>query len=498
MGVAITLVFALIIGGLFFKRQNESALEELDSLIHSIFNREENPVIRDELKDEYEELIKDIKEQEKALNDSIKEINVYQRELNLAYKSVLAKTTELEYSNTILEKRVNSLSQLNAISQTVLSELDLDKIIGIIMDAYFVLADVKKIALYLWEDDRLVNKIFKGNIKGVRDYRVNTKTLDKDSLYERIVNDIEEKDEKAVYSKLSVKGKDVGVIYIISNTNDEEDNLEEANSETISALAMQVAIALNNSIMYSELAIKERIAKELSIAANIQKNLLPKELKISFALDLAEYFKPAKEIGGDYYDYNFIDDTSLFLTIGDVSGKGIPAALLMTSIRATLKSLCHTYNSVDDMLIKLNYFMCKDMSEEMFVTIFHSHFNNQTKTLTYSNAGHNPLLVYKAKEIRVEEENVKGTAIGFLEGYKYKLGKIVLNEGDVLLYYTDGITEAENANKELFGIERLKRVLLENSYKSAQSIKEEILKEVDNFREGYEQVDDITLLVVKI
>ena len=135
-----------------------------------------------------------------------------------------------------------------------------------------------------------------------------------------IVNDIEEKDEKAVYSKLSVKGKDVGVIYIISNTNDEEDNLEEANSETISALAMQVAIALNNSIMYSELAIKERIAKELSIAANIQKNLLPKELKISFALDLAEYFKPAKEIGGDYYDYNFIDDTSLFLTIGDVSG----------------------------------------------------------------------------------------------------------------------------------------------------------------------------------
>ena len=220
MGVAITLVFALIIGGLFFKRQNESALEELDSLIHSIFNREENPVIRDELKDEYEELIKDIKEQEKALNDSIKEINVYQRELNLAYKSVLAKTTELEYSNTILEKRVNSLSQLNAISQTVLSELDLDKIIGIIMDAYFVLADVKKIALYLWEDDRLVNKIFKGNIKGVRDYRVNTKTLDKDSLYERIVNDIEEKDEKAVYSKLSVKGKDVGVIYIISNTKD--------------------------------------------------------------------------------------------------------------------------------------------------------------------------------------------------------------------------------------------------------------------------------------
>lgn len=497
MGIAITLVVVIILWALVSKRQSEKYLEEMEELIKSILNREENPHVRDEIKDDYEELIKNIKDQEEALNESIKEVNIYQRELNLAYKSVLAKTTELEYSNTILEKRVNSLSQLNAVSQTVLSELDLDKIISIIMDAYFVLADVKKIALYLWEEERLVNKVFKGNLRGVKDYRINFKTTTRDSLYERIARDIEEQDEKVNFFKLSVKGKDVGVIYIISNLNSENE-VEEDNSETINALAMQVAIALNNSIMYSELAIKERIAKELSIAANIQKNLLPKELKINFDLDLSEYFKPAKEIGGDYYDYNFIDDNSIFLTIGDVSGKGIPAALLMTTIRATLKSLCHTYNSVDDMLIKLNNFMCKDMSEEMFVTIFHSHFNHQTKVLTYSNAGHNPLLVYKAKDIRVEEENVKGTAIGFVEGYKYRLGKINLSQGDILLYYTDGITEAENAQKELFGLERLKRVFLENSYKTASEIKEEILKELERFRDGHEQNDDITLLVVKI
>ncbi|MBN1467547.1 MAG: PP2C family protein-serine/threonine phosphatase [Fusobacteriaceae bacterium] len=496
MGVAITIVFALIITGLLIKRQNEIALEEMENLIHSISTRDTNPLIRDELKDEYEELINDIKEQEKALNESIKEINVYQRELNVAYKSVLAKTTELEYSNTILEKRVNSLSQLNAIAQTVLSELDLDKIIGIILDACFVLADVKKIALYLWEDDRLVNKVFKGNIKGIRNYKVAEQT-NRDQLYEKILKEIEENDEKAIFYKLALKGKDIGVIYII-NEIEENDDMEEANYETISNLAMQVAIALNNSIMYSELSIKERIAKELSIAANIQKNLLPKDTKLGFHIDLSEFFQPAKEIGGDYYDYNFIDDNSVFLTIGDVSGKGIPAALLMTSIRATLKSLCYTYNSVDDMLIKLNNFMCKDMNDEMFVTIFHSHFDNNTKVLTYSNAGHNPLLVYRAREVRVEEENVKGLAIGFSEGYKYKLGKIKLNEGDILLYYTDGVTEAENKNKDLFGIERLKKVFLENSYKSAQQIKEEILKEIEVFKEGHEQVDDITLLVVKI
>lgn len=497
MGIAITIVIALVILGLLLKRKDEANLGELETLIFSILNREETAEIRDEIKDDYDELIKEIKEQENALNESLKEVNIYQKELNLAYKSVLAKTTELEYSNTILEKKVSSLSQLNAISQTVLSELDLDKIIAIIMDAYFVLADVKKIALYLWEDTRLVNKVFKGNLKGIKDYRINLKSIEKDGIYDRIANDIGEEDEKVLYEKLSVKGKDIGVIYIVSNM-EENDAFEADHTETLSALAMQVAIALNNSIMYSELAIKERIGKELSIAANIQKNLLPKELKIPFDLDITEYFKPAKEIGGDYYDYNTLDNDSVFLTIGDVSGKGIPAALLMTTIRATLKTLCHTYNSVDDMLIHLNNFMCKDMSEEMFVTIFHSHFNYQTKILTYSNAGHNPLLVYKAKSFRVEEENVKGIAIGFLEGYKYKLGKITLSEDDVLLYYTDGITEAENSEKELFGTERLKAVLLENSFKTAYEIKTEILKEVDKFRDGFEQVDDITLLVVKI
>lgn len=280
MGIAITLVVVMILWALVSKRQSEKYLEEIEELIKNILNREENPLVRDEIKDDYEELIKNIKDQEQALNESIKEVNIYQRELNLAYKSVLAKTTELEYSNTILEKRVNSLSQLNAVSQTVLSELDLDKIISIIMDAYFVLADVKKIALYLWEEERLVNKVFKGNLRGVKDYRINFKTTTRDSLYERIARDIEEQDEKVHFFKLSVKGKDVGVIYIISNLNSENE-IEEDNSETINALAMQVAIALNNSIMYSELAIKERIAKELSIAANIQKIYYQKSLKLT-------------------------------------------------------------------------------------------------------------------------------------------------------------------------------------------------------------------------
>jgi sigma-B regulation protein RsbU (phosphoserine phosphatase) len=118
--------------------------------------------------------------------------------------------------------------------------------------------------------------------------------------------------------------------------------------------------------------------------------------------------------------------------------------------------------------------------------------------LTYSNAGHNPLIVYKAATDEVVEKNVKGTAIGFLEGYKYKEGTIALDSKDILVYYTDGITECENNVKEMFGIERLKKIIYENRKESSERIKETILQEIKEFRNSHDQLDDITLLVVKI
>lgn len=498
MGFNIFLIMIIFLSFIMFtfilKNYNKKHYDEMIKLMRYIVDKVEDPDIAYEIRDGYDELVTELKKQEQELYDSVEEINSYKKELNVTYKSLLAKSTELEYSNSVLEKRVANLSNLNAVGKSVLSELDLEKIISIIMDAYFVLTGVQKIAIYLWEDGKLVNKAFKGNLKEVRDYKYEKELIqDYDLIYKNISREIIEEDEVVIYSNLNVKGKELGVIYLIHN-----EDRGESERETVKALAMHVAIAMNNSKMYSELAVKERLGKEISIASNIQKNLLPKEIKIPFVLDRSEYFEPAKEIGGDYYDYNVIDSNRLFITIGDVSGKGVPASLLMTTIRATLKTLCHTDDNVQNILTNLNNFVCSDMSEEMFVTIFHSLYDNKTQTLYYSNAGHNPLLVYKVKEDRVVEEIVKGTAIGFLEDYKYKLGRLELQKGDILVYYTDGITEAENSEKDLYGKERLKAVLEESSSLDAESIKKSILRSVDSFREGYEQVDDITLLVIKI
>lgn len=498
MGFNIFLVLIILLSLAMFvfmlKKNDKKHYEEMAKLMRYIADKVEDPDISYEIRDGYDELVSELRKQEQELYESVEEINSYKKELNVTYKSLLAKSTELEYSNSVLEKRVANLSNLNAVGKSVLSELDLEKIISIIMDAYFVLTGVKKIAIYLWEEDKLVNKAFKGNLKEVRDYKYNKENIeDYDEIYRGISSEIIEDDELVIYSRLNVKGKELGVIYLIQN-----EDRGSSEVETIKALAMHVAIAMNNSKMYSELAVKERLGKEISIASNIQKNLLPKEIKIPFPMDRAEYFEPAKEIGGDYYDYNVIDKDRLFITIGDVSGKGVPASLLMTTIRATLKTLCHTDDNVQDILTNLNNFVCADMSEEMFVTIFHSLYDSRTQTLYYSNAGHNPLLVLKNNENRVTEEVVKGAAIGFLQGYKYKLGRLELQKGDVLVYYTDGITEAENSKKELYGKERLKKVLEESRGMDSEDIKNSILKSVDSFREGFEQVDDITLLVIKI
>lgn len=498
MGFNIFLVLIILLSLAMFvfmlKKNDKKHYEEMAKLMRYIADKVEDPDISYEIRDGYDELVSELRKQEQELYESVEEINSYKKELNVTYKSLLAKSTELEYSNSVLEKRVANLSNLNAVGKSVLSELDLEKIISIIMDAYFVLTGVKKIAIYLWEEDKLVNKAFKGNLKEVRDYKYNKENIeDYDDIYRGISSEIIEDDELVIYSRLNVKGKELGVIYLIQN-----EDRGSSEVETIKALAMHVAIAMNNSKMYSELAVKERLGKEISIASNIQKNLLPKEIKIPFPMDRAEYFEPAKEIGGDYYDYNVIDKDRLFITIGDVSGKGVPASLLMTTIRATLKTLCHTDDNVQDILTNLNNFVCADMSEEMFVTIFHSLYDSRTQTLYYSNAGHNPLLVLKNNENRVTEEVVKGAAIGFLQGYKYKLGRLELQKGDVLVYYTDGITEAENSKKELYGKERLKKVLEESRGMDSEDIKNSILKSVDSFREGFEQVDDITLLVIKI
>jgi len=442
-----------------------------------------------------------IREREKS-KQSIQEVERYKEELNTTYKSLLSKSTELEYSNSLLEKKLANMSTMNAIGKSVLSEFDLQKIISIILDAYIVLVGVKKISLYLWEEKKLVNVANKGdviydpsnektsneNIRGIKKSKIREEYLE-------IARNIKGESEEVLISEIKVKGKELGAVFLIEDLLDGKS--KDVDVETASALALYVAIAINNYIIYVELAEKERIEQEVSIAAEIQKSLVPQDLKNAFGFEISNYFEPAREVGGDYYDYFISAEGKFGISIGDVSGKGIPAALLMATIRAVLKTLAVYEQLPHEALTRLNEIIIPNINEEMFVTLFYSVFDLQEKKLYYSNAGHNPFIWYNKKEDKLEQVRIKGVAVGFLENYVYSLGELKLGYEDILVFYTDGITEAENPRQELFGIDRLKEVISKNKTNSADGIKEAILNAVNIFREGYQQVDDITLVVIK-
>lgn len=499
----IVYIVVLVLMGIFFlllRNQERENVHVMEKVLRSLKEKKLYDKIPPELKEQYIETLHKIIKQDLELDNSIEELREYRKELEVTYNALVDKSRKLEYSNQVLETRVTNLSNINSLSRTVLSIVELDHIINIILDAYFVLTGAKKVSLYLWEEGKLINKQTRGNVNFRGEVSYPIEILQKFTYqdYKRVYEELKKgfqisPDEVIVVSPLLVKGKELGVIFIIEDKNKFIGNDEE----TISALTIQVAIAINNAKIYADLRVKERISQELEVASRIQKTILPKNITNIYGLQIANYFEPAKEVGGDYYDYTVKDDENVSITIADVSGKGVPAAFLMALGRSILKTLERQGQSPADNLRNLNQIIYPDITEDMFITMLHSNFNNKTKILTYSNAGHNPLIVYRAKEDKVELHSVKGVAIGFVQGYNYKQGELKLEKGDIVLYYTDGITEAENPNKELFGFERLEKVIYDNRYNDVDTIKENILNEINIFRRDYPQVDDLTFVVIK-
>lgn len=496
-------IFILVIGLMLYysKKKEEEMTEAMMTILTSIRNKKQLEDVPEILKEEYEDTIKNVIKQDLELENSIGELREYRKELEETYNSLVQKSTQLEYSNQILERRVENLSNLNSLSRAVLSVLDLDNIINIILDAYFVLTGAKRISLYLWEAEGLINKKTKGECNFKENLLFSEEEIkeftkkDYQEMYEKLSKKfILADNEVIVISPLVVKEKQLGVIYVIEDKN----KLIDLDEETISALVIQVSIAINNAQIYSELIVKERMSNELDVASRIQKKILPADVDEIFGLEIAQYFEPAKEIGGDYYDYTILDDNVFSITIADVSGKGVPAAFLMALGRSVLKTLTLTGDfAPNENLNELNKIIYSDITEDMFITMMHSKYNKENKTLYYSNAGHNPLVVYRASTDSIELHTVKGVAIGFLEEYKYRQGEIQLNKGDIVIFYTDGITEAENSNKEMFGLERLKEVIYNNKNKSPKELRKIILESINRFRKDYEQTDDLTFVILK-
>jgi hypothetical protein len=240
---------------------------------------------------------------------------------------------------------------------------------------------------------------------------------------------------------------------------------------------------------------RERIEQELKVARRTQEELLPKALPELNGWDFAHYYQPAREVGGDFYDFLDLEDGRLGLVVGDATSKGMPAALVMAAARSMIRALAQSLDSPGETLKRVNAALYPDTPSDMFVTCFYGVLDPESGLLRYANAGHDlPYLHHHDGD--AEELRARGMPLGLMSSMGYEEKELVLEAGESVLFYSDGLVEAHDPKGEMFGFPRLRALLAEHA--EERSLGEYLLEELYSFvGEGWEQEDDITLVTLR-
>ncbi len=286
----------------------------------------------------------------------------------------------------------------------------------------------------------------------------------------------------------------------------EQRDFEPADFDILQSLASQVAVAADNLRLLEENVEKKRMEAELSIARKVQEGMLPRDIPHTPGLEVAARSRFCTEVAGDYYDLIEIPDGRTVLAIGDVSGKGAGAALLMSNVQASLRTAIGVGMQPDgspagirlaDMVASINHLICRNSQPDQFITFFVALFSPADGRLDYINAGHNPPLVARG-DGTIEELTEGGLLLGALPDVPFQAGAVTVAEGDIIFLYTDGLSEATRSDEEMFGEERIKRYLTANRVLSPQDLLAKLEKEALEFVGGSQLTDDFTLVAAKV
>jgi serine phosphatase RsbU (regulator of sigma subunit) len=243
---------------------------------------------------------------------------------------------------------------------------------------------------------------------------------------------------------------------------------------------------------------RRSIEQELQVARSIQHALLPKGLPQRDGWKISRHYQPAREVGGDFYDFYDLEDGRLGVVVGDATGKGVPAALAMSTTCGMLRLAAQGSSSPPgEMLQRVNEALFANIPPNMFVTCFYAILDPKTGSLSYANAGHDlPYLWHGDGE--TEELRARGMPLGLMSGMSYEEGEASLREEDGVLFYSDGLVEAHDPKEEMFGFPRLRALVAERGAEEERSLGEFLMEELYSFvGEGWEQEDDITLLTLR-
>lgn len=266
-----------------------------------------------------------------------------------------------------------------------------------------------------------------------------------------------------------------------------------------SALADQAAIAIEKTRLYQASLEKERLEQQLILARDIQVGFWPREIPRFRRGTVAGWSRPAAQVGGDYYDLVALGEDRCVLLVADISGKGLPAALLMASLHGAVRALLETGCPLTQFVNSLNRVLVRDTPIEKFVTLFCAVLDFEKCELTYVNAGHNPPFVFRPSSGEVQSLTDGGPVLGFLDRLEYASFSVALRRGDLLVLFSDGITEAQDLAEEMYGEDRLLEVVRRNAgARDAGDLLGCIEQDVSSFCSGAPQYDDSTLVVAQL
>jgi serine phosphatase RsbU (regulator of sigma subunit) len=266
-------------------------------------------------------------------------------------------------------------------------------------------------------------------------------------------------------------------------------------SEAFAANSVDVEHYEVGEMLVQEIRERELVEQELEVARSIQQASLPEEVPILEGWEIAPYYQPAREVGGDFYDFHLLSEGRLGVVVGDATGKGVPAALVMSTTCGMLRLAAQSYSSSPgEMLQRVNEALCPYIPANMFVTCFYAVLDPDSGLLRYANAGHD--LPYLHHDGEAKELRARGMPLGLMSSMGYEEMELVLEAGEAALFYSDGLVEAHDAQGEMFGFPRLRALIAEHG--EEQALGDFLLEELYTFvEEGWEQEDDITLLTLR-
>ncbi|MGE5353165.1 MAG: GAF domain-containing SpoIIE family protein phosphatase [Acidobacteriota bacterium] len=420
---------------------------------------------------------------------------------------------KLEEENRRLKSSIEELSILNEIATAINSTLSLDNIIGLIVQKCIkhLKAEQASVMLLGKEHDETA---FKTMIRKA-DHSVYSLAYHLDDQItgwilsnkkSLITNDLpnDKRFFKTRQESLSIcnfisvplffKGKMTGIISAFNKKDSE--HFTQDDERLLSIIAAQSAQIIENARLLKEEQTLMSMLEEMRMATQIQADLLPKEIPNTPGYQLSGISIPAKSVGGDYYDFIKMDGPKLAFCIADVSGKGMPAALLMANIQASIRGQAFYKAQCRQAVSFTNNLLYASTDPSEYVTLCYCILDTESHTLSFCNAGHNPpFLFFPGKEtLRLTEG---GIVAGMIPEFPYTEAHVEISPGSTVVLFTDGVTEAMNTREEEFGEERLIQIISSSLNDTSENILHNILSEVKLFTQGAEQFDDITLLVIK-